>query len=241
MSIARSNFAASRLMTAGNLGSDAKKFSGSDDCEKRLTANESATVAVVDDDARVREAFKLQLKTAGFHTEAYASAQEFLRSKEIYQFDCVVADIYLPGLNGLQLQYELNRQAPYASVIFVTGHGDLTVAMSAVRNGAVDFLEKPVDDEALLSAVRTGADRSRVRRLSRQQRTEIEKAYGSLTPRERDAFVLITKGLLNKQVAAELGITERTVKAHRGRVMNKMSAGSLADLVRMAEILRIHH
>lgn len=241
MSITRSNLAASHLMMRGNLGAVANRhFRAAATGEPAITEGESAAVAVVDDDASVREAFTLQLKTAGFRTAAYASAQEFLRGEDVSEFACVVADIYLPGMNGLQLQHELNQTAPYASIVFVTGHGDLPVAMNAVRNGAVDFLEKPIDDEVLLSAVRIGTERSRARRREHTRRAGVKEAFGRLTARERDVFALITRGLLNKQVAVELGITERTVKAHRGRVMTKMSAGSLADLVRMAEMLRIH-
>jgi FixJ family two-component response regulator len=197
-------------------------------------------IAIIEDDERVRQALAFQLTTAGFEVAAYSTAEELLETVKAIEFDCVVADIYLPRMNGLQLQEQLNRMVPYASIVFITGYGDLSVGMHAMRKGAVDFLEKPVDDQALLSSITRGVDLSRRRRAEQFQRTESEEHQRSLTSREREVFALITTGLLNKQVAAELGTTERTVKAHRANVMQKMRADSLADLVRMAGILQIH-
>lgn len=197
-------------------------------------------VAIIDDDDCMRQALFFQLTSAGFEVTAYSSAEELLEAVDAKEFDCVVADIYLPRMNGLQLQEELNRTIPYASIVFITGHGDLSLGMHAMRKGAVDFLEKPIDDEALLSSIARGAHRSRTRRAEQSQRIELEELQRSLTSREREVFAPITTGLLNKQVAAELGTTERTVKAHRASVMTKMGAGSLADLVRMAGTLQIH-
>ncbi|MGO8803405.1 response regulator transcription factor [Candidatus Binatus sp.] len=197
-------------------------------------------VAIIEDNERVRQALFFQLSTAGFEVAAYSSAEELLEAVDAKEFDCVVADIYLPRMNGLQLQEELNRTVPHASIVFVTGHGDLSLGMQAMRKGAVDFLEKPVDDQALLSSIARGADLSRRRRAEQLQRIELEDLQRSLTSREREVFGLVTAGLLNKQVGTELGTTERTVKAHRASVMSKMGAGSLADLVRMAGSLRIH-
>ncbi len=197
-------------------------------------------VAIVEDDERVRHAIAFQLRTASFEVDAYSSGEELLETVDTKEFDCVVADIYLPRMNGLQLQEELSRVVPYTSIVFVTGHGDLSLGMHAMRKGAVDFLEKPVDDQALLSSIARGAHLSRARRAAQFERTELEELHGSLTSREREVFALITTGLLNKQAGAKLGTTERTVKAHRASVMSKMGAGSLADLVRMAGILHIH-
>lgn len=197
-------------------------------------------VGLIEDDEHVRVALVFQLTTAGFEVAAYSSAEELLEAVDAMEFDCVVADIYLPRMNGLQLQEELNRIVPYASIVFITGYGDLSLGMHAMRKGAVDFLEKPVDDQALLSSITRGVDLSRRRRAEQSQRIELEERQSSLTFREREVFALITTGLLNKQVAAELGTTERTIKAHRASVMSKMGAGSLADLVRMAEILHLH-
>jgi FixJ family two-component response regulator len=198
---------------------------------------ERIRVAVIEDDERVQQAIAFQLRTAGLEVAAYSTAEELLGAVDATEFDCVVTDIYLPRMNGLQLQEELNRTIPHASIVFITGHGDLSLGMHAMRKGAVDFLEKPVDDQALLSSIARGADLSRRRRAEQSQRTELEELQRSLTSREREVFALITTGLLNKQVGAELGTTERTVKAHRASIMNKMGAGSLADLVRMAGIL----
>jgi FixJ family two-component response regulator len=197
-------------------------------------------VAIVEDDERVRQAIAFQLRTAGFEIAVYFTAEELLETDDTKEFDCVVADIYLPKMNGLQLQEELNRTVPSMSIVFITGYGDLSLGMHAMRKGAIDFLEKPVDDQALLSSIARGAHLSRTRRAEQFERTELEELRRSLTSREREVFALITTGLLNKQVGAELGTGERTVKAHRASVMNKMGAGSLADLVRMAGVLHIH-
>lgn len=197
-------------------------------------------VAVVEDDDRMRQALAFQVETAGISACAFASAEDFLKVANTSAFDCVVADIYLPKMNGLQLQEELYRTVPGASIVFITGHGDLSLGMHAMRKGAVDFLEKPVDEQSLLSSIARGARLWRERRAEQSERIAFEERRSTLTSREREVFALITTGLLNKQVAGELGTTERTIKAHRASVMDKMGAGSLADLVRMAGILRIH-
>ncbi len=207
---------------------------------KTVAATRPIRVAIIEDNERVRQALFFQLSTAGCEVAAYSCAEELLEAVNADEFDCVVADIFLPRMSGLQLQEELNRTVPYASIVFITGHGDLSLGMRAMKRGAVDFLEKPVDDQALLSSIARGADLSRRRRAEQLQRIELEDLQRSLTSREREVFGLITTGLLNKQVGTELGTTERTVKAHRASVMSKMGAGSLADLVRMAGILRNH-
>jgi FixJ family two-component response regulator len=205
-----------------------------------VSETEGIRVALIEDDEPMRRALIFQLGTAGFQVAAYASAEKFFEASSAMEFDCIVADIYLPRMNGLQLQEELNRTVPYASIVFISGHGDLSLGMHAMRKGAVDFLEKPVDDKALLTAITRGADLSRTRRADQVQLIELEKRHHALTPREREAFAFITAGLLNKQVGAAMETTERTVKAHRARIMSKMGASSLADLVKMAGILQIH-
>jgi two-component system response regulator FixJ len=201
---------------------------------------EAIRVALVEDDNRVREALVFQLDTAGFQISPHSSAEEFLSATDVSAFDCVVVDNFLPQMNGLQLQATLYRTVPFASIVFISGHGDLSLGMLAMRKGAVDFLEKPLDEEALVSSIIRGAELTRKRRSEHTQRIELERRLGELTPREHEVFALITTGLLNKQVGAELGTTERTVKAHRERVMIKMKADSLAGLVRMSGILELH-
>jgi two-component system, LuxR family, response regulator FixJ len=204
------------------------------------SAASALRVAVVEDDESLRQALVFQLGTAGFEVTGLSSAEEFLKVFDAGVFDCVVVDNFLPRMNGLQLQAELHRTVPFASIVFISGHGDLSLGMQAMREGAVDFLEKPINDQALLRAIIRGADLTRKRRAEHSQRTQLERRRDSLTPREREVFVLVTAGLLNKQAGAELGTTERTVKAHRKCVMSKMGAESLADLVRMAAILELH-
>lgn len=199
----------------------------------------TAAIAVIEDNESTRRALVRQINSAGFRIVDFASAVDFLNAPERFTVDCVVADMHLPMMDGLQLQEELRRTVPYAPIVFITGHAELAIGMTAMRRGATDFLEKPVDDETLFDAIRRAVDISRDRRRTQGERAELEKKYGSLTPREREVFALITRGLLNKQVAAELGAAERTIKAHRARVMEKMGAESLADLVRNASLLGI--
>jgi FixJ family two-component response regulator len=197
-------------------------------------------IAVVEDDERARGALRFQLQTAGFEVKACESAEQFLETSNANAFDCVVVDIHLPKMNGLQLQLELGRKFPLASIVFLTGNGDLSLGMHAMRNGAVDFFEKPVDDETLLAAISRGVAISRKRRAEYAEIAELMMRKSSLTPRESEVFALITKGLSNKQIGTELGATERTIKAHRSRVMEKMQAHSLAELVKMAGVLQLH-
>jgi two-component system, LuxR family, response regulator FixJ len=202
--------------------------------------NRDTTIAVIEDDESMRRALLRQLTSAGFEAMGFGSAAEFMRAPEHRTVDCVVADVQLPMMDGLQLQAEIKRAAPHVSMIFITGHGDLSVGMAAMKEGAVDVLEKPLDDEVLLESVRRGAELSRLRQAEQSKRVELERRYRSLTPREREVFDLVTSGRLNKQAGAELGTTERTIKAHRSKVMEKMRADSLASLVQMATILGIH-
>jgi FixJ family two-component response regulator len=198
-----------------------------------------ARVAVIEDDERLRQALVFQLGTAGFQVVPYGSAEEFLGVSDATSFDCIVVDNFLPRMNGLQLQAQLSVTVPAASIVFISGNSELSLGMHAMRKGAVDFLEKPLDEEALMSSIIRGAELTRKRFAEHAQRIELESRLGALTPREREVFALITTGLLNKQVGAELGTTERTVKAHRERVMIKMKADSLAGLVRMSGILEL--
>lgn len=218
------------------------KSSSAEDAQhiKAVATGGRVRVALVEDDERVRQALVFELSTAGYAVTPYTCAEELLEAADAGEFDCIVADMCLPKMNGLQLQEELNRTVPYASILFITGHGDLSLGMQAMRKGAVDFLEKPVDDQALLSSTTRGVQLSRRRRAEESQLIELEERRRSLTFREHEVFDLIVIGLLNKQVGAQLGTTERTVKAHRARVMDKMGASSLADLVRMAGILENH-
>ena len=197
------------------------------------------SVSIVEDDSRCREALARQLSRAGFEVAAHPSAERFLESAHLKEWDCVVADIHLPRMNGVQLLAEIKQSQSCTQMVFFTGRREVSGAVQVMREGAVDCLEKPIDDQKLLNAVTRASELSRRKRVEHSKRVELQRREKSLTPREREVFALVTAGLLNKQVGAELGATERTIKTHRGRVMNKMNAGSLADLVRMAELLQV--
>jgi len=196
-------------------------------------------VAVIDDDKSALASLARLIKSAGIEVFSFSSAPEFLRDPNLSQVDCAVTDLRMPGVDGLKLQEMLAETVPYLSVVFINGHGDIPKTVKAIRGGAIDFLEKPVDDKALLEAVRRGAERSREQKASHTEIDELQRRYGLLTARERQVFSLVTSGLLNKQAGAELGVSERTIKVHRARVMLKMDAESLAELVRMADRLHI--
>ncbi len=196
-------------------------------------------VAVIDDDKSARTSLARLIKTVGIEVVSFSSAREFLDDPCLNQVDCAVTDVRMPGVDGFKLQETLAQTVPYLSVVFITGHGDIPMTVRAIRGGAVDFLEKPVDDEALLGAIRRAAERSRDQKTSGVELDDLQLRYELLTPREREVFQLVTAGLLNKEAGAELGTSERTIKAQRGQVMSKMKAESLAELVRMADQLHI--
>jgi FixJ family two-component response regulator len=196
------------------------------------------TVFVVDDDISVRESLELLIGQAGWRTETFASAREFLSHPRIFAPSCLVLDVSLPDLNGLDLQALLADRTDMP-IIFITGYGDIPMTVRAMKAGAVEFLTKPFSDDVLLSAIGNAIDRSRGALDREAEMQALRDSYGSLTPREREVMALVVSGRLNKQVGGELGISEITVKAHRGKMMRKMKAGSLADLVNMAAKLRL--
>jgi FixJ family two-component response regulator len=202
-------------------------------------ANPTPIVFVVDDDISVRESLELLIRCAGWRPETFASAQEFLARPRLLVPSCLVLDVTLPGLNGLDLQKRIAVDRIDMPIIFITGHGDVPTTVQAMKAGAVEFLTKPFGDDVLLSAIRHAIERSRVALGHEAEMQVLRDRYASLTPREREVMALVASGLLNKQVGGELGISEITVKAHRGQVTRKMKADSIADLVNMAARLRL--
>jgi FixJ family two-component response regulator len=196
-------------------------------------------VFVVDDDISVRESLELLIANAGWQPEIFPSAQEFLHRPRSPVPNCLVLDLSLPGLNGLELQRRIAAERTDMPIIFITGHGDIPSTVQAMKAGATEFLTKPFSEDALLSAIRQALERSRDALSSEAEMQSLRKRYDSLTLRERQVMALVVSGLLNKQVGGELGISEITVKAHRGKVMQKMKADSLPALVKMAAQLQM--
>jgi FixJ family two-component response regulator len=196
-------------------------------------------VFVVDDDVSVRESLESLIRCAGWEPETFASAQEFLSRTRVLAPSCLVLDVTLPDLNGLDLQKRVAVNRIDMPIIFITGYGDVPMTVQAMKAGAAEFLTKPFGDDVLLSAIRHAIERSRIALAHEAEIRALRDRHASLSRREREVMALVVSGLLNKQVGGELGISEITVKAHRGKVMRKMKAGSLADLVNMAARLRL--
>jgi len=202
-------------------------------------AAEEAMVFVVDDDESMREALRSLFGSVSLKVETFGSAADLLRSKLPDVASCLVLDVRLPGLSGLDFQAELAKASIHIPVIFMTGHGDIPMSVQAMKAGAVDFLTKPFRDQDMLDAVAAALERDRKRRQDEHRVADLRTRFERLTEREREVMGLVTAGLMNKQIAGELGLSEITVKIHRGHVMRKMAARSLADLVRMAEELGV--
>jgi FixJ family two-component response regulator len=204
-----------------------------------MTAAE-AMVFVVDDDAGMRESLKSLIRSVGLRVETFASAQDFLRSTRPEVPGCLVLDVRLPGLSGLDLQKRMAEVELEIPIVFISGHGDIPMSVRAMKAGAIEFLTKPFRDQELLDAVQQAIERDRNAREQRAEIAELRSRYRRLTPREREVMALVATGLLNKQIAGELGTSEASVKVHRQHVMEKMQAGSLAALVRMADRVATH-
>jgi FixJ family two-component response regulator len=200
--------------------------------------NERAIVHVVDDDASMRGALEGLFDSVGLETQTYAAAREFLATSISDRPGCIVIDIRLPDMNGLDVQVQLTEMGVRLPVVMMTGHGDIPMSVRAMKRGAVDFLPKPFHDQDMLDAVMSAIERDRQRRTVEGDVSQMQQRYGTLSPRELQVMLLVTAGKMNKQVAGDLGISEITAKIHRGAAMRKMGARTLADLVRMADVLK---
>jgi FixJ family two-component response regulator len=220
---------------------DTDRNRGREQASRAAGADESAAavVFVVDDDAAIRNSLRRLIMSVGFDVELFPSARAFLGARRPDAPGCLVLDVRLPGLSGLDLQRELAATDAELPIIFITGHGDIPMSVRAMKAGAIEFLTKPFREQELLDAIRHAIDRDRAMRAERRERTELRARYASLTPRERDVMARIVAGLPNKNIASDLGTTEATVKEQRGHVMAKMRAGSVADLVRFASRLGV--
>jgi FixJ family two-component response regulator len=196
-------------------------------------------VFIIDDDVSLCEALARLFRSVGLQAQVFGSAPEFLQSKLPDGPSCLVLDVRLPGLSGLDFQSELARADIQIPIVFMTGHGDIPMTVRAMKAGAVEFLPKPFRDQDMLDAVQTGLERDRARRRSANDSSRLKASFDSLTPREQEIMGFVTAGLMNKQIAGEIGVSEITVKVHRGNVMRKMGAKSLAELVRMADALGV--
>jgi FixJ family two-component response regulator len=203
------------------------------------TAATRPTIFVIDDEPTVRASIGRLLRSAGLDAQMFSSAQEFLRANRPDVPSCLVLDVRLPDVSGLDLQRELAKENVDLPIIFVTGYGDVPMSVRAMKAGAIEFLTKPYRDQDLLEAVQHAVERHRILRQQHIEGAIVKQRYRSLTPREREVFPLVTVGMLNKQIAAQLGTTEKTIKTHRGQVMRKMHAASVADLIRMGQRLGI--
>jgi FixJ family two-component response regulator len=197
----------------------------------------AASIYVIDDDRSVREALSSLFRSVGYKVQLFESTSEFMQAKRVDANSCLVLDIRLPGVSGLDLQSHLNREQIQIPIIFMTGHGDIPMSVRAMKAGAIDFLAKPFRDQDMLDAVAAALETDRKRREADQSVAAVRSAFETLTPREREIMQFVTSGLMNKQVAGKLGLSEITVKIHRANVMKKMACQSLADLVRMAGLL----